>query len=170
MLNLHRQPASVESSQSPRDPQDWVVRVPANFLDARRTGLSDRGRALVPVLGYFARDKAYCWASLATLGQWTGKDERNVRKILGELEGSWTRRVYDAPGRLVGIILLRRAESDMPVADTPERVAAAERDLRQAREGKGGSGRSRPSEGDETVRTWGTRSSGPRGTRSSAEF
>jgi hypothetical protein len=105
----------------------WIVRVSPDFLDDRKTPMSDRARHLALVLDSFARTDAYCFPSTETLAQQTGRHERKVQEVLAEMEAAgWIRRLHDARKKRLGIILLHRVGPGTPAADTPERLAEAE--------------------------------------------
>lgn len=120
-------PVRAERGDRPDESGPWVVRTPIDFLDARTTHridgepLSPRLRLLVLILEQFARDRAYLWTSNAELAAIVGCTERNLQLMLAELEaGRIIHRVMTENGpnaKRVGIIFLKRADPDRPVAD-----------------------------------------------------
>lgn len=97
---------------------------------AGNASLSDRAFRLLVVLDALAGDRPFCRPSNGVLARLLGKAPRAAHLILDELEGMsppWIRRVPDEDGfGRVGIVLLRRADTRLPVwpADRPLAEAA----------------------------------------------
>lgn len=114
----------------------WVVRIPwrpASVLDARTTHrkpdgrpITGRERLLLLILEGSCRSRCYCWTSNQELADAYGCGPRALQLILREMEddklihrvieGRGSREVGGMQVR-VGIILLRRVDPDLPVAD-----------------------------------------------------
>jgi hypothetical protein len=124
-------PSKVRADFSKR-PASWVVRTPVAFLDARGNPLGHRRGWMLLILESYARSRAWCWVGNRELAEAFGASESTVQGLLRELEAEGLiKRVASPvgqPGRL-GIILLRRADPDLPVADAST-VADVERAMR----------------------------------------
>src|SRR4051794_14192619 len=71
-----------QETESPGEPhpdarRPWTTRVHPDFLDARKTPMSDRARYVFQVLDGCCRDKPYCWYGNESLIDLTGKPERS---------------------------------------------------------------------------------------------
>jgi hypothetical protein len=101
--------------------EGWIVQV--SLPDSDIASIKMPHLKMLLVLERICRDKSYAWASNAFIAGRCGLGERQVRRILQEmeLEGFVYRYVADAglrgSGR-DGIFLLRRLDSDRPVEDT----------------------------------------------------
>jgi hypothetical protein len=104
---------------------EWAVWTPLSHIVEP---MSDRAWRLLALLEGAARKRAFCFLSNATISRRLRKDPRTIQAILDEMEKtSWIERVFTVSGRpeRAGIILLRRADPNLPVANTPERLEMA---------------------------------------------
>ena len=127
-----------EGSQDRRtttDPSDWVIRTPTSFLDARANPLGHRLGWMLLILEGHCRARCYCWVGNAALARAYGCAQSALLVILKELEAKGVIQRVAAPrgrpGRL-GIILLRRANPDLPTA-SPEEISDVVRLMTEAR-------------------------------------
>jgi DNA-binding Lrp family transcriptional regulator len=129
----------------PRAP--WVIRTPLDSLDARTMTVRDpdgrtrplsvRERLMLLILDGHCRNRSYCWVGNAELAAAYGCEERTLQEILKEMEDDGLlKRVLTDRGRRgrVGIVLRRRADPDLPVADTDRLLALAIASLKDQRE------------------------------------
>lgn len=134
----------------------WVNRVPIDFLDARNNGgLGHRVGWMLLVLEGYCRARPFCWVGNAELAHAYGCDTGSLKRLLRQMEADGLiHRIPTAegrPGRL-GIVLLVRANPDLPVADRaglPELIARMGRD-RGAETPPAGGRKGAPSRGAET--------------------
>lgn len=114
-------PSARDEGNRPGPPvtRDWVVRVPASFLDDRGSALGHRKGWMLLILEGCCRARCYCWVGNAELARRYGCSESALLEVLKEMqaEGLIYRVPKNAgrPGRL-GIILLKRADADLPTA------------------------------------------------------
>jgi len=111
-----------EGPQRPaREP--WVIRCPAPFLDNRVGGLGHRKGWMLLILEGYCRARCYCWVGNAELAKAFGCSASVLGDLLKEMQaaGLIHRAPKEAgrPGR-VGIILLTRANADLPTASKAE--------------------------------------------------
>jgi predicted transcriptional regulator len=119
-----------------RQPPGWFTMVTEEeFMGDTVASLSDRCFRLMVALEIYSRNKPYCWASNARMAKAIRRDPRNVRSILAELErDGWIAREQDpGPDNRVGIILRKRIDPAMPVADSATEIALARAGLRRIR-------------------------------------
>jgi hypothetical protein len=140
--------------------QEWKNLVPNSFLD--RPELGHRlGWALLVLEGR-CRARCSCWVGNEDLAQALRLSVRATIRILGELEAEgWILRIEAPPGQpgRIGILLLRRANPDLPVASREE-IAEAILRLKLAKSATF-HGRKRPAPGDENVTRFGCRKRHP---------
>lgn len=148
VVHPHRDSAAPPAGLPPSPPRaPWVIRTPVDSLDARamtvrgpdgRTRpLSVRVRLMLLILDGHCRNRCYCWVGNAELAAAYGCEERTLQEILKEMEddGLLVRVLTDRGRRgRVGIILRRRADPGLPVADTDQTLALAIASLKDQRE------------------------------------
>jgi hypothetical protein len=124
-----------------------VIRTPLDSLDARTMTVRDpdgrtrplsvRQRLMLLLLDGHCRNRCYCWVGNAELAAAYGCEERTLQEILKEMEDDGLLvRVLTVRGRRgrVGIVLRRRADPGLPVADTDGLLALAIASLKDQRE------------------------------------
>jgi hypothetical protein len=148
VVHPHHDPAASPADPRPSPPRaPWVIRTPVDSLDARamtvrgpdgRTRpLSGRVRLMLLILDGHCRNRCYCWVGNAELAAMYGCEERTLQEILKEMEddGLLVRVLTDRGRRgRVGIVLRRRADPTLPVADTDRSLALAIASLKDQRE------------------------------------
>lgn len=99
----------------------WVNRVPVDFVDSRKNGgIGHRFGWMLLVLEGYCRARAFCWVGNAELAAAFGCGATSLKALLREMEAAGlVHRVPTEEGRQgrAGIVLLRRANPDLPVAD-----------------------------------------------------
>ena len=123
-----------------RESPPWVIRTPPPSLDARHTfrrkrldpatgafvvtdePISGREKLMLLHLESYCRDKSYCWVSNPELADAYGRKQSALHAILKEMEDDgliWRERSEAGRGKTarVGIILLKRFDPGLPVAD-----------------------------------------------------
>ena len=105
--------------------QPWVVRIPETSIDARANPVGHRVGWMLVILEKFCRDRCYTWVGNAVLAAAYGCSENALLVLLKEMESGdapfivrvpTERGRPGRPGR-VGIILLRRLNPDLPIAE-----------------------------------------------------
>lgn len=104
----------------------------AMIASARIRDLTDAEARVVTVLEeYTGPRKAYCWPSVHSVAEQSGKSDSALRETLSGLERKgWIRRIRGRGRTLLGFVLTRRASDGAVAADTPEAVAQAAEELR----------------------------------------
>jgi len=127
---LGQSEAAVAVRNGPSDPPPrkgpgagpWVNRVPVDFLDARKNGgIGHRFGWMLLVLEGYCRARSYCWVGNAELADAFGCKRSALKALLTEMvDKELIHRQMTVEGRgrpdRVGIVLLKRANPDLPVA------------------------------------------------------
>jgi hypothetical protein len=124
----------------PRPEKVWVVRVPQPSLSFKNSPYSPRVRLMMLILDGHCRGQSYLWFSNEALAEEFGCEVRNLKELLREMDEDLglIRRVIEGRGgktRRLGIVMRRRADPDLPAAETEEELADAIARLRARREG-----------------------------------
>jgi len=135
---------------TPRKPSDrpWVNRVPTDFLDARKNPVGHRFGWTLLVLEGYCRSRCYCWVGNAELAAAVGCALRTLEDQLKGMEAAGIIcRVHSDPSsrERIGIILLKRANPDLPIsgpgadeiAEVTRLMRATIADYRDRRRGQG---------------------------------
>jgi hypothetical protein len=117
-------------------PRRWFNFIPASSVDARTTHrkpdgepITVRERYMLLLLEGYCRTKCYTWVSNRELAAAYGCSERTLQQLLEAMEAdNLIRRVLDDRGtedrrevwRRTGIVLLKRLNDDLPVAEPGE--------------------------------------------------
>ena len=115
---------------SPRaEKEPWVIRSRADFFDARVNPIKNHHLRMSLIIEAMCGVDCFCFHGNQEVAARYGCNRRHLQTIFKEMEGA--KLIFrvegvddDDPDR-VGIILLKRSDPDLPVADTEEALARA---------------------------------------------
>lgn len=113
--------------------RDWKPPMSFDFLVSNLNG--EETKAML-ILEYRARRNPYCFMRPKSVALIMGKSLRTAQRLLASIaEKGWIRQVHRRGPKspLVGIVMLKRADPDLPAAETDEQIESVEAFLRGRR-------------------------------------